>query len=108
MILNQNVFRNNYAVKEGGAIKFKEIEPVGWLNNTYVNNSAIYGKNIAAFPFKIFMKNNQKQPICKNNYSKTNCYDTLPEIASGSELQFSIEFVMKDIYNVTYSSLNNG
>ena len=107
LILDQNLFQNNYAVKEGGAIKFNEIEPFGYLNNSYINNSAIYGINIAAFPFRILFQNSQKKTICKND-STLNCYETLPNIASGSELQFPLEFILKDIYNHTYSSINDG
>ena len=108
LILIQNVFENNLAKIEGGAIKWQEIEPV-FQNNTFTNNSAIYGSEIAAFPFKIEFEGeltSTNETICLNPPS--NCYISLLDLPSGSMINFPLVFTIKDIYNKTLLNLNEG
>lgn len=99
-----NTFTNNHAFSEGGAIKWKEVEPFLWDNNNFINNSAIYGNNDAAFPFRIEMEiNNSKEQICFNQ--SKDCISIISNVGSGSPLNISFKFIVKDIYNQTIESL---
>ena len=108
MFLKKNSFINNTAHLEGGAFKWKEIEPNISDDNIFIDNKADYGQINAAFPFRIEMEfNNQYEIICLNN-NNSHCYNRFTNIASGSPINFTITFTIKDIYNVTCSSLNDG
>ena len=48
-----NTFTKNSASFDGGAIKWIDIEPYNWTNNTYNENSAVYGNEIASFPITL-------------------------------------------------------
>lgn len=100
------MFVGNIAESEGGVIKWTGVEPY-LENNTFFNNSAVYGDIIASFPYRIYMSSSSYvKTICKMNSSER-CYQTFPNITSGSLLNFSLEFLLKDIYNQTCSSINN-
>ena len=107
MVFQKNLFVNNYAKFEGGTIKWKEIEPVINNDNIFLNNKAIYGDINAAFPYRIEMEYSKESEIVCLQPLK-NCYVTLPNLASGSQLNFSIVFSIKDIYNETCRSFNEG
>ena len=102
-----NKFIDNLAINEGGVIKWNEIKPIIYENNSFINNTALYGNISAAFPFRLEMQTSENsQILCRNvNY---NCYISLMNIASGSLLNFSLDFAMKDIDNEIYGSLNDG
>lgn len=53
-IKGSNLFSNNFAKDDGGAIMWNRQRPL-FLDNTtkYINNSAFYGNDIASFPGKI-------------------------------------------------------
>ena len=107
MIIDGNKFYNNQANSEGGVIKWNVVEPNISINNTFINNSAKYGDINAAFPFRIEMEYLPNyEVICLNQ--TYNCYNIFNGISSGSFLNFSLVFTIKDIYNVTVSSLNEG
>ena len=53
--ITDNIFINNSAVLEGGAIKWNDEMPI-ISNNTFENNTAVYGDNIASFPLRISLK----------------------------------------------------
>ena len=55
MNITQNTFRRNNGTKEGGAIYYDYNRPV-ISNNTFINNQASYGSNIASYPVKIVMR----------------------------------------------------
>lgn len=106
LYLINNTFINNIGKSEGGAIKWQGIEPY-LESNVFINNSAVYGNIIAAFPYIIEMSfTPQTHVACKNNLSDQ-CYLSLSNIASGAILNFSFEFVLKDVYNQTCYSVNN-
>lgn len=101
LYLFNNSFVGNKAEIEGGAIKWIEIEPIGLNTNFYQDNTAIYGNDIASFPVKIEMENSFANYTCFNN--STNCYFSILNIASGSHLNFSLNFTIKDYYNQVYT-----
>ena len=106
--MEKNIFERNSAKFEGGVIKWIENEPLIYENNIFINNSAIYGDINAAFPFRIIMGYSQySKEICHSNQYK-NCYIQIENIASGSPLNISFVFSIKDIYNKTITSLNDG
>ena len=106
LILSGNSFENNHANHEGGAIKWKEIEPTINNDNIFKNNSAFYGDIDAAFPFRIEMEFSKENEILCIEPNKS-CYVSFRNIVSGSQLNFSTVFSIKDIYNQTISSLND-
>ena len=52
MNITQNRFESNTATREGGGIYYNYKRPV-MSNNTFINNQASYGPNIASYPVKI-------------------------------------------------------
>ena len=108
MLLTNNVFNSNQAYSEGGAIKWIEVEPVIPKSNIFYNNSALYGPINAAFPFRIELEYNLFSiNVCLNG-SLTYCYPQISDLSSGSALNISLFFTIKDKYNVTVTSLNSG
>lgn len=103
-----NIFQDNIAYLEGAVIKWEGIEPVIYSNNSFINNTALYGDINAAFPFKIFLEENLQQKRVCINESLDNCYIQILNISSGENLEISINFMVKDIYNKTIASLNDG
>lgn len=47
--VRNSVFRNNTAKMNGGAIKYTYYAPEISVNNTFVNNTAMYGPTIASY-----------------------------------------------------------
>lgn len=105
LLLENNVFLENIADSEGGPIKWEGIQP-NIDKNAFINNSAIYGDIVAAFPFKLQMSYSPyTQSICDKISNE--CYQSVLDIASGSVLNFSLDFLVKDVYNQTCSSIND-
>ena len=103
-----NTFNSNEALIEGGAIKWIEIEPeIDNSSNLFYNNSAQYGPINAGFPFRIEMLYSDLQTIICLNESSTSCYKQIP-ISSGTTLNLTLLFSIKDFYNKTVSSINSG
>ena len=48
-----NTFTFNTAIISGGAIKWNDIQPYNLTLNTYHENYAVYGNDIASFPIKL-------------------------------------------------------
>ena len=92
-----NIFVNNLAYLEGGAIKWAHSIPI-FSNNTYSNNTAIYGSNIASFPSKIALIVHLKEDIIFNS-SKDPKPMVFPNISSGVEIPYTVEFLMMDYYD---------
>ena len=109
-----NIFVNNSAEIEGGAIKWSDEMPY-FLNNTYINNSAIYGKNIASFPIRIILNVYNKTSQNKVNLSRieailwsinrTNI--PLSDISSGNSIPYILQFELLDVYGKIVN-LNEG
>ena len=107
LLLMGNTFDNNMAYSEGGAIKWNEVEPIIDSDNIFTNNSASYGPINAGFPFRIEMEfTSLSQTICLNE--SNSCYPQIMDISSGSSLNFTLSFLIKDIYNTTVTSLDSG
>eukprot|EP00347_Sterkiella_histriomuscorum_P015814 403355584 len=51
--IDGNTFQNNQATTKGGAIFYNRYQPIGYLQNSFTNNYAQYGNNIASYPYDI-------------------------------------------------------
>ena len=89
----QNQFENNIGTQEGGAIYYNFNRPV-LSSNTFINNQASYGPNIASYPVRIVMRN-----------SSTN-YMSLADVGSGIKYEDDITLVLLD-YDDQEMVLNN-
>lgn len=102
----QNVFKHNFAEKDGGAIKWIEKEPFLDKTNIFENNTALYGNNLASFPFRIILEganNSSYQCNSKINF----CFFSFKNIVSGALFDLQLDFLLKDIYNQTILSAEN-
>ena len=61
-----NQFYNNTATRMGGALYYDYRRPV-LSQNTYINNTALYGHNIASYPVRIANVDNMNQSISLSN-----------------------------------------
>ena len=108
MNIGNNTFTNNEAKIEGGAIKWNDEMPL-FINNLFLNNTAIYGKNIACFPIRMIVKvYNSSDPndtiilpqtdeiLWQNNQS--NVTITLVNISSGNTIPYLLQFEILDAY----------
>ena len=108
-MLENNYFFSNEALSEGGVIKWIEIKPeIDYSRNFFFKNMAPYGSIIAGFPFRIEMEYFENEKIICPNDSRINCYTQLFGLSSGSPLNISLAFSIKDIYNNSVSSINSG
>lgn len=107
MIINESIFEKNLALRDGGALKWEEVSPKILDKNIYFNNSAIYGDDIASFPFRLELEYSPKNFLKCDRLSIV-CYIQYPNIVSGSSNNFSINFAIKDIQNRTVRSINEG
>jgi hypothetical protein len=57
-----NTFNTSNAVKSGGAIYYDLYRPA-MNNNQFINNTALYGENIASYPVKIKLKESENDNI---------------------------------------------
>jgi len=55
ILISSNIFNSNVAFTEGGAVKWNDENPT-FIDNTFLNNSALYGADIASFPIRIILK----------------------------------------------------
>ena len=100
-----NIFMNNSAGLEGGAIKWSDEMPY-FLNNTYMNNSAIYGEDIASFPIRIILSIYNKTLVKSVNLSRTDAIlwavnrsnISLQNISSGNSIAYILHFEILDVY----------
>lgn len=109
-------FVNNKALIEGGAIKWNDEKPY-CFNNTFINNSAIYGENIASFPLRMILNYFDKKEFSESKYTapkkdeillnKSEKIITLTNISSGNSIPFVLEFILVDVYGKIVN-LNQG
>ena len=95
---------NNSAYIEGGAIKWNNEEPL-FFNNSFVNNSATYGSDVASFPTRIILKiynNSDNIAIPDKNeilWPQSNHEITiLNNVSSGNTVQYTLQFILLDTY----------
>jgi predicted outer membrane repeat protein len=55
--ITNSIFKNNYAGVNGGAIKYTFYPPLISQNNTFINNTAMYGSPIASYPVQMRIAN---------------------------------------------------
>lgn len=107
MRISNNIFVNNSASIEGGCVKWNDEEPL-FENNTFINNSAIYGENIASFPIRLILNFFYKNNFSDYNYSFPNKDENLwnnsklniflTNIGSGNSIPYVLEFIVLDVY----------
>ena len=51
--VSNNTFTINRANNSGGAIKWNDVRPYNLSNNIFVDNSALYGNDIASYPIAL-------------------------------------------------------
>lgn len=109
-------FVNNKAIIEGGAIKWNDEKPY-FFNNTFINNSAIYGEDIASFPLRMILNYFNKKDFSQSTYTppkkdeilwiKSEKIITLANISSGNSIPFVLQFILLDAYG-KIMNLNEG
>lgn len=116
MEISSNIFQYNKAIKEGGAVKWSDEQP-SFFNNSFENNSAVYGEDIASFPIRMILNFFNKSNFSASNYlppdknkilwNTTYSKISLSNISSGNSIQFVLEFILLDVYGKIVN-LNEG
>lgn len=99
--ISRNIFTNNTANIEGGALKYTSKRPTDILKNSYSENMAQYGKNLASYPVRIRLFNE----------STLYPYDTLfvlPKEVSNSQISKSLKFGLFDADDQECILINSG
>ena len=86
--ISQSQFASNNAIIKGGAINYENRRP-DMISNTYSNNSAVYGLNIASYPVKIVESSSFNTSIVIDN------------VSSGVALSSNLVFAIQDFENQT-------
>lgn len=96
MNITNNKFIKNIAYREGGAIKWNQKMPIIDNTNIFQSNQAVYGSNIASYPIRNRIKIIRENETEILHSSKEEI--KLDNIASGSEIDFSILVEVVDLY----------
>lgn len=101
-------FIQNNAYLEGGAIKWNSFIPDIGENNTFKNNKAKYGNNIAAFPIrmKVFLVSGENRTILNNFKINQNDIPLIQNVSSGNNFPFNITIEVVDYYDQIVTSLS--
>jgi hypothetical protein len=83
---NNSHFINSIALEKGGALRYNMYRPL-LHNNQFINNSALYGPNIASYPINLLI----------NSTYLTNI--TLPETVSGQKYPQHLNISLIDYDN---------
>ncbi|CAG9324278.1 unnamed protein product [Blepharisma stoltei] len=106
--INSGVFIENFAEYNGGGISWDDQTP-SLFNNTYQNNAAQYGKDIASFPIKLMQvkadgsladfnsKRSLSDPVSSLN---------LTEIAPGQNIKNQLQIALVDDLNYIIATDN--
>lgn len=105
LILQMNFFLKNKGLLEGGAIKWTFKEPLFIKKNSFIDNQAIYGNDIATLPVRIKINiiphdENQNASL-QFEKEKDNSIPFLYNLLSSSQINFTLSFKMIDIYGQT-------
>lgn len=110
VIIEVNVFEKNQGYIEGGGIKWDKTIPIINFNNKFINNTALYGNDIASYPIKMkvfIIKDKEKKSLMYFLGNETNSkFILLPNIVSGETLPFDIYLELIDHYNMVVSSID--
>lgn len=87
------IFKNNNAKVKGGAVYYDSYRPV-FENIVYINNSAIYGSDIASYPVKIILQGSSLNDI------------NLTDVGSGIKFQRNLTLSLVDYDNQEISNDN--
>ena len=99
LILTNNSFISNWALQDGGAIKWTFCEPYYFGFNNFTSNVAIYGKDVASFPIRMELKIFGEDG--SNVFDQTNSSDfpTLQNLVSGQNINYTFTLDFVDLYN---------
>lgn len=86
-----NWFTNNTALIAGGAIKWDDVMPSNLANNTYLNNTAFYGSDIASYPINLIRNNSLSQNLTLDD-------EPIENVASGLPANYTIRMELLDHY----------
>ena len=103
LLIFQNNFTNNSAHIEGGALKYTSKRPLEILLNLFKNNTAVYGPNLASYPVRI--------RLFDENDTKLYPYDTLYILGnevSNSDISQSLRFGLFDTDDQECTLINTG
>jgi hypothetical protein len=87
--VTSNIFSSNSAGLKGGAVYWTKQQPI-FLNNSFYNNSAVYGPDVASFGIKM-----KSQDLAQAKLSKV-AGDSYTDIASGQRLPQPIVIALVD------------
>ena len=108
-VYERNQFISNKAIEEGGAIKWGGVIPNS-SENIFINNTAIYGGDIAAYPMKIGLEINitSEDGYCDVSSFDENSlfYSNLACVSSGNVGNFVLTIKILDIYSNIVNDLN--
>lgn len=100
-LVRNNKFMTNIAKIEGGAIKWSENKPIIEEDNVFINNSAIYGKDIASYPIRMIVefynKTNSDKDVSATKFTNNNL--VLENIVTGVEIPYDLTIKIVDSYN---------
>lgn len=114
-LLLNNIFEENTAKLEGGAIK-RKARNIKKISNTFINNSAVYGPDEASIPVRIMLKVYKKQEANHATKDEKPIYSSyfnserlrLTDLNSGDDLNLTFYFYVVDYYNETVATLDGG
>lgn len=113
LTLNNTLFISNRAINGGGAIFWVKSVPImikTYLNDSFINNNAEYGKNIATRPMRIYSKCfyfQNKNLIEEFNTEKNNNFFIIKNEVSGSPNFHFFQLRFVDYYNQTVNNLEH-
>ena len=103
--IRNNTFTSNLAFSEGGAIKWIDEMPQIDQNNVFINNSALYGNDIAAFPIRmeVFLINGNET----FSLSEFGILPLIVNVSSGNLFPFNISINLRDCYDQIVTHLTD-
>ena len=107
IVVKSNVFKDNYASIDGGAVHWQESPPV-FEGNEYEGNQAVYGANIASFAVALapISSSFQRIPYQDDSLEVPVAY-TLPNFVSGQLYTSTLRFGLFDHLSQLVSIANS-
>jgi hypothetical protein len=101
--ISNSVFANNTALINGGAIKFTYFKPEITVNNTFSNNTAEYGNDLASYPVQMQIGTSRRRleilnqtETAKLNITDGIVFELSEPLVSGSLIPESISLILAD------------
>ena len=106
LIIKNNTFINNFASKEGGAVKWTNIMP-NITDNIFTNNQAFYGNDVASFPIRLQVFINFTNFSTSFDEIGISKIPFIRNISSGNTLPFNITVLVLDCYDQIVSTIDS-